>query len=344
MLERRRDHKHALEREREKEKGNRERERKGTERETHTQAHELEMQKLAVQRENDRKAHALKMAELQASQSNNGNASVNGVVSHALVASVHRLKLAPFRESDRIEIFISRFEEAADVMKYDEATKRIQFMSLFEGQALEVIHRLDEQSRKYEDMKNALLSAYGMSVDELKKQFFTASISDDETAIQFGARLKGYFEQWRRKDGADDTVEGIKDLIFRAQFVKSCPKELVTRLKMDKVKSLEAMKDMANSYFEACGRKKKPVKINNSQALSSVSGNVASAPAEHSRSWHSPKGNNTYGMRPRVGYSGPHFKQSHNQSWRHPQRGNFERKQTPNVPTPPVNSNVAQGL
>ena len=122
------------------------------------------MQKLAVQREKASEAHALRMAELQASQSNNGNGSVNGVVSHAPAASVHRLKLAPFRESDRIEIFISRFEEATDVMKYDEATKRIQFMSLFEGQALEVIHRLDEQSRKYEDMKNALLSAYGMTI------------------------------------------------------------------------------------------------------------------------------------------------------------------------------------
>ena len=30
---------------------------------------------------------------------------------------------------------------------------------------------------------------------------------------------------------------------------------------MDKVNSLEGMKEMANSYFEACGRKKNPIKI-----------------------------------------------------------------------------------
>ena len=169
-----------------------------------------------------------------------------------------QLKLAPFKVTDRIEMFIARFEEAAEVMQFDEAMKRIQFMSLFEGQALEVIHRLDEDARDYECMKEALLSAYGKSVEDLKKQFFSATLGDDETAIQFAARLKGYFEQWRRKDGAEDTAEGIKDLILRAQYVKSCPEELVARLKMDKVKSLCEMKEMANSYFEACGRRKEP--------------------------------------------------------------------------------------
>ena len=173
---------------------------------------------------------------------------------------VPQLKLASFKETDKIEMFIARFEEAAQVMRFNEAMKRIHFMSLFEGQALEVIHRLDENSREYEDMKEALLSAYGKSVEQLKEQFFSATLGDDETAVQFAARLKGYLEQWRRKDGAEDTLEGLKDLILRAQYVKSCPEELVARLKMDKVNSLEGMKEMAESYFEACGRKKKNMK------------------------------------------------------------------------------------
>ena len=164
---------------------------------------------------------------------------------------VPQFKLASFKETDKIEMFIARFEEVAQVMRFDEAMKRIQFMSLFEGQALEVIHRLDENSREYEDMKEALLSAYGKSVEELKEQFFSATLGDDETAVQFAARLKGYFEQWRRKDGADNSLEGIKDLILRAQYLESCPEELVARLKMEKVKSLSKMKELADSYFES---------------------------------------------------------------------------------------------
>ena len=207
------------------------------------------------EREREREAHELRLAELQA---NAGAAGNNGNGNGGPLMPVPQLKLAPFKETDRIEMFIARFEEAAQVMPFDEAVKRIQFISLFEGQALEVIHRLDDDSRDYESMKEALLSAYGKSVEELKQQFFSATLGDDETAVQFAARLKGYFEQWRRKDGAEDTIEGIKDLILRAQYVKSCPEELVARLKMDKVKSLDEMKEMANSYFEACGRQKEP--------------------------------------------------------------------------------------
>ena len=309
----------ALERERQREK----------------EAHELAMHKLTAEREKEKEAHELKLAELRAQNVANGDD--NGNRSQAPALSVHRLKLAPFKESDKIEIFISRFEEAAQVMRYDDATKRIQFMSLFEGQALEVIHRLDENAREYVDMKEALLAAYGMSVDELKKQFFTAAIKDDETAVQFAARLKGYFDQWRRKDGVEDTVEGIKDLILRAQYVKSCPSELVTRLKMDKVNSLDGMKEMANSYFEACGRKKKPEKSNNAQAEpTEPARGVVNVGGDTSRPWSSPRNNNFHGSgtRQKVGNYGSYFKQGYNHSWKPSQRQNFERRPTAHAQAP----------
>lgn len=57
----------------------------------------------------------------------------------------HLLKfiLPPFKDTDKIEIYIRPSEEATDVIKYDESTKRVQFMTVFEGQTLGVIHRLD---------------------------------------------------------------------------------------------------------------------------------------------------------------------------------------------------------
>lgn len=179
-------------------------------REREKDQYQLELRKLEAEREREKEAHEIKMAELAANNGNGSNSQNNKVVSP-------KLKLNHFKQGDKIEIFIPRLEEAANLMQYDEVTKRVQFMSLFEGKALEVIHRLDDNSREYKDMKEALLAAYGMSVDDLKYQFSSASINDDETAIQFAARLKGYLDQWLKKDGAEETVEGVKDLILCAQ-------------------------------------------------------------------------------------------------------------------------------
>lgn len=63
-------------------------------------------------------------------------------------------------------------------------------MSLFKGKALEVVHRLDEGARECKDMKDALLAAYEMSVDELNRQFFSATLRENEAAIRFAACLK----------------------------------------------------------------------------------------------------------------------------------------------------------
>lgn len=44
-------------------------------------------------------------------------------------------------------------------------------------------------------MKKALLDTYGMSVEELKRQYFFGQLKDDETPRQFEAHLTGYVDQ-----------------------------------------------------------------------------------------------------------------------------------------------------
>ncbi|MPC24922.1 hypothetical protein E2C01_018016 [Portunus trituberculatus] len=94
-------------------------------------------------------------------------------------------------------------------------------------------------------MKEALLAAYGLSAEKLKEQFFSASMSSNETASQFASRLAVYLRDWQEKDGAENTVKGIKDLLLQTQFVKSCPEDLVARLKIDKVGKLKEMSEVA---------------------------------------------------------------------------------------------------
>ena len=217
-------------------------------REREREAHELELKKMQLEELKAKQEQELRLAELK-------NGSNTSVQSNSQASCMPKIKLPTFKDGDQIDMYIQRFEDAAELMQYDDTTKRVQFLTLFEGRALEVLHRLDASAREYADMKKALLEAFGLSVEELKRQYFSAELKRDETPSQFAARLTGYFDQWREKDGAENTVEGVRDLVLRAQFVKSCPDDLVARLKMDKADSLDKAKVMADHYFEACGRK-----------------------------------------------------------------------------------------
>ena len=234
---------------------NRQRQADALAREREREVHELKLQEMKLIELKAKHEQELRLAELHAQ-----NGSNNSVQCNSPANRMPKIKLPTFKEGEKIEIFIKRFEEAAELMQYDDTTKRVQFLTLFEGRALEVLHRLDASAREYADMKKALLEAFGLSVEELKRQYFSAELKKDETPSQFAARLTGYFDQWREKDGAENTVEGVRDLVLRAQFVKSCPDDLVARLKMDKADSLAKVKVMADHYFEACVRNTKSSK------------------------------------------------------------------------------------
>ena len=78
--------------------------------------------------------------------------------------------------------------------------------------------RIDKPNTMLEGMKQALLQAYGLTVEEARKQFQSAKIRENETAAQFVVRLSNYLTLWIEKDRIEDTADGIKDLLLRTQF------------------------------------------------------------------------------------------------------------------------------
>ncbi|MPC45215.1 hypothetical protein E2C01_038907 [Portunus trituberculatus] len=139
----------------------------------------------------------------------------NGGSSHP---SKPRIKLPSFKPgSDRIEFFIERFVQAADALEYDEVTKKLQFVTLFEGKPLEIIHRLDPANRDYKNMKEALLAAYGLPAEKLKEQFFSASMNSNETASQFASRLEAYLRSSLQSDSpSSEQIECLE--VVREHF------------------------------------------------------------------------------------------------------------------------------
>ncbi|KAK3881580.1 hypothetical protein Pcinc_013962 [Petrolisthes cinctipes] len=195
--------------------------------------------------------HEKEVLELKLRASESQSSSGSEGVSSTTVTP--RLQLSKYVEGDDIEPFIERFEMVADTYRLNDDIKKLEFINLFDGKALSILHRLDSTARDYENMKKALLQAYGLTVDDARNQFWRASLQDKETVAQFSARLTSYLDQWLEKAETPKTLEGVKDLLLRTQLEKSCPPELSAQLKTNKVKMLETMVDMADAHFTAYG-------------------------------------------------------------------------------------------
>ncbi|MPC80660.1 hypothetical protein E2C01_075246 [Portunus trituberculatus] len=129
-------------------------------------------------------------------------------ISSHLAAKIptHCLHMSKYETGQVIEPFIEQFEMVATTYKLREAIRTVEFMNLFDGKPLDLIHRLDTAMRDYKGNKKALL-AYGMTVEDACEQYQRAMLQDNETVTQFCARLRRYLEQWMEKDETPRTVE-----------------------------------------------------------------------------------------------------------------------------------------
>ncbi|XP_076047435.1 uncharacterized protein LOC143028970 [Oratosquilla oratoria] len=217
-------------------------------------AQEREFEKLKLEHEKEKRLHEKEMLQLKLSQPQTDGTSSPGVnpVAHTQF-STHRLNVPKYEVGQAIEPFIDRFQMVATTYKLSEDVKKVEFMNLFDGKPLDIIHRLDSSMRDYEGMKKALLLAYGKTLEDARDQYQRAMLQDKETVAQFCARLKSYLDHWMEKDETPQTVEGLRDLMLRTQLEKSCPTELVAKFKTQKVKDLQQMTDLADAHFAAYG-------------------------------------------------------------------------------------------
>ncbi|XP_076037605.1 uncharacterized protein LOC143023037 [Oratosquilla oratoria] len=217
-------------------------------------AQEREFEKLKLEHEKEKRLHEKEMLQLKLSQPQTDGTSSPGVnpVAHTQF-STHRLNIPKYEVGQAIEPFIDRFQMVATTYKLSEDVKKVEFMNLFDGKPLDIIHRLDSSMRDYEGMKKALLLAYGKTLEDARDQYQRAMLQDKETVAQFCARLKSYLDHWMEKDETPQTVEGLRDLMLRTQLEKSCPTELVAKFKTQKVKDLQQMTDLADAHFAAYG-------------------------------------------------------------------------------------------
>ena len=102
----------------------------------------------------------------------------------------------------------------ANTYQIKEDVKATEFMNLFNGKPLNIILRLAATARTYQGLKKALLMAYGRAKEDVRNQFYKATLQDKETVAQFHARLICNLDQWIEKDETQKTVDGLRDLMF----------------------------------------------------------------------------------------------------------------------------------
>ncbi|XP_060574709.1 uncharacterized protein LOC132732326 [Ruditapes philippinarum] len=118
----------------------------------------------------------------------------------------------------------------------------------FEAERLEKEAEREEGRRRFEAERLEKEAEHGF-----RNKFRESKPEQGETVNQFMARLDRYFSRWTEMADAADTVDKLKDLIIREQFVKVCSTELALFLKERKPKDRRDVISLAEQYLEAHG-------------------------------------------------------------------------------------------
>ena len=102
-------------------------------------------------------------------------------------------------------------------------------------------------------VKDALLKNFDMTERGFRKKYRNDRPERSETFIQFGSRLRSYFNKWINMAKIENTFEAICDFMARDQFLESCSQELYVHLKPKTFKNLDEMAKEADLFAEARG-------------------------------------------------------------------------------------------
>ena len=94
----------------------------------------------------------------------------------------------------------------------------------------------DEDFNVYKTVKELLMQRYRLTEEGYRWRFRNTRPNRDknERPEQFITKIKGFLNNWIELSGIEKDYQGLFNLILREQFLKRCPKEMVTYLKEHK--------------------------------------------------------------------------------------------------------------
>jgi hypothetical protein len=192
---------------------------------------QLEQEQLRLVEEDKKRAHEVELKRLESERHRNSPTNSTDGGSGDGVAK-RTPKLPAFVDGkDDIDSYLQRFERFAKHQRWERTEWATCLSALLTGAALDVYSRLgDEDAQDYDVLKKELLKRYDLTEEGYRNKFRSARPYSEETPSQLLVRLTGYCDKWLELSELPQTCEGVKKLMIREQFMRSCPKELTSHL------------------------------------------------------------------------------------------------------------------
>ncbi|KAK3862952.1 hypothetical protein Pcinc_031223 [Petrolisthes cinctipes] len=213
-----------------------------------------EQRNLEIEAEKVKQEVQLKRLQLEAQKTAAENRSFSDNVIETICKPAFP-KLPVFNESqDSIDAYLLRFERLVTSAKWCKDVWAISLASLLKGKALETYQHLSPaEAKDYDEVKDVLLKCFQCTLEGYRLKFRNCKFLKNETASQFGNRLKNFVTRWISLAGCEETYEDLLDLMLTEQFISACDKSLVLFVKEHDVKTFEQVVKLADMYMEAHG-------------------------------------------------------------------------------------------
>jgi hypothetical protein len=165
----------------------------------------------------------------------------------------NRPKLPKFDEDkDDMDSYLERFEIFATVQNWKTEEWSISLSALLTGKGLQVFTSMPTKDIKnYNKLKNALLKRYQLTEEGFRRKFRDAHPEDNESAYQFIARIKRYFQRWVELTEIEKSYDGLQELLIKEQYINTCSAEMKIYLRERAIKDIDELVSLAERYTEA---------------------------------------------------------------------------------------------
>ena len=158
-------------------------------------------------------------------------------------------KLVRLTESDDIEIYLTTFERTMQVYEVDPARWAFKLAPQLTGRAQQAYAALPaSEIGDYERLKDAILRRYDISEETHRQRFRSARKQEDESYRELVARLKDMEHKWTKEC---TSLEQMRELIVREQFLDTLPTDLRVRVAERKPKTALEAGELADDYLRA---------------------------------------------------------------------------------------------
>ncbi|XP_068207505.1 uncharacterized protein [Palaemon carinicauda] len=162
-------------------------------------------------------------------------------------------KLPIFNDiTDSIDAYILRFERLAISAGWSKDIWAVSLASLLQRKALETYQHLSPvEAKDFDCVKEALLLCFQCTSEGYRLRFRNCKFFKNETAQQFGNRLKNNLKRWVELADCEETFDYLFDLILIEQFLNACDIDMVVFLKEHEMKTFDEVVKYAEMYMEA---------------------------------------------------------------------------------------------